>query len=324
MFKDKIGDMTMSRITINKGSFEIGQRQINNGTITIGRSKSNDVALDDTTVSGCHAKIVTVMNTSYVQDLDSTNGTYVNGEKVKQRVLKPNDIVGIGKHEILFLSQQNTQTSDSEDSIDRTQLLSVDTNMMQSSAAKAKMLKRENKVPVARAANSAEAFPAQEHSVQSSSIRVVVDNTSRPRNVKAMETASRVTKPQLEKVKQQQLNTPPADENKAKQTEARITHRQLRTEQPKVAKTTSRSVTGTSGESHRKVISDFESVHFDNNYRNNMGRYMKTQRVSPNQMVKQIIMTEKQMGGLSKTRTMYVLLGLAALALVNVVILSFF
>lgn len=113
----------MNRIRINKGSFHLGQYNLENGaTVTIGRSPVNDICLNDATASGQHAKIVTIMNMSYIQDLGSTNGTFVNDQKVKQRILKPNDIVSIGSHEIMFFSDQPQQAPATNGDNDKTQL----------------------------------------------------------------------------------------------------------------------------------------------------------------------------------------------------------
>lgn len=62
------------------------------------------------------------MNTSYVQDLDSTNGTFVNDQKVGQRLLKSNDIISIGMYEILFLADESTQSPTDNQASDKTQL----------------------------------------------------------------------------------------------------------------------------------------------------------------------------------------------------------
>lgn len=73
--------------------------ELTSGEITLGRSANNHICLDDTTVSGHHAKIFTYFCVSYIEDLDSTNGTYVNGKRVKKHLLKPGDNVHLGKYQ---------------------------------------------------------------------------------------------------------------------------------------------------------------------------------------------------------------------------------
>ena len=72
------------------------------GTVTIGRKPENDLRLEDATVSGHHAKVVTYFQSSYIQDLDSTNGTYVNGRRVRMHTLHAGDMISIGKFELEF------------------------------------------------------------------------------------------------------------------------------------------------------------------------------------------------------------------------------
>lgn len=72
------------------------------GTVTIGRKPENDLRLEDATVSGHHAKVVTYFQSSYVQDLDSTNGTFVNGRRVRMHTLHAGDVISIGKFQLEF------------------------------------------------------------------------------------------------------------------------------------------------------------------------------------------------------------------------------
>jgi pSer/pThr/pTyr-binding forkhead associated (FHA) protein len=67
-------------------------------TLTIGRSSSNDVVMQDSFVSGSHCSItMDEKGNFYLQDLGSSNGTFVNGKRVQQAWLKSNDIVRIGE-----------------------------------------------------------------------------------------------------------------------------------------------------------------------------------------------------------------------------------
>lgn len=90
----------MVMVSVLYNSQEINAIELSAGTLTIGRSGDNNVRLDDQTISKYHAKIVTYFNATHVEDLGSTNGTYVNGKKVRQHVLQSGDILLIGKHQI--------------------------------------------------------------------------------------------------------------------------------------------------------------------------------------------------------------------------------
>jgi len=69
---------------------------LEHGVKTIGRSNDNDIVIDDNSVSGKHARIATFFNASYIEDLHSTNGTHVNGQQVRQRILREGDTINIG------------------------------------------------------------------------------------------------------------------------------------------------------------------------------------------------------------------------------------
>ncbi|MFT7461533.1 MAG: general secretion pathway protein A [Planctomycetota bacterium] len=64
-------------------------------TVSIGRFEGNDIRVDNRYISGHHAKIVTVQGQSYVVDLGSTNGTFVNGHRISKCRLKNNDSISL-------------------------------------------------------------------------------------------------------------------------------------------------------------------------------------------------------------------------------------
>ena len=81
---------------IDKFLLESGQ------TITIGRKDTNDIVIDNLAVSGRHARIDSVSATFILTDLQSTNGTFVNEKLISTHTLRNQDVIIIGKHEILF------------------------------------------------------------------------------------------------------------------------------------------------------------------------------------------------------------------------------
>jgi len=76
--------------------------------ITIGRKPNNDIQLDDATVSGQHAAVLMLQH-GYIEDLNSTNGTYLNGKRVSKRMLSTGDVVKIGQHEFKYMEDEPTQ-----------------------------------------------------------------------------------------------------------------------------------------------------------------------------------------------------------------------
>jgi len=71
-------------------------------TLTIGRSDANDIIIDNMSVSSLHARIDSVSATYILTDLESTNGTFVNEELIATHTLRDQDVILIGKHELLF------------------------------------------------------------------------------------------------------------------------------------------------------------------------------------------------------------------------------
>jgi predicted component of type VI protein secretion system len=89
-----------------------GEWELSKERTTIGRKPDNDIQIDNLAVSGKHALIITILDDSFLEDLGSTNGTYVNGKLIKKHALKNGDVVGIGKHELKYINEHATADDD--------------------------------------------------------------------------------------------------------------------------------------------------------------------------------------------------------------------
>ncbi len=78
--------------------------------MTIGRKPHNEIVIDNLAVSGEHAAVVTILNDSFLEDLDSTNGTLVNGAAIKKHFLQSNDVIEIGKYKLKYVNDQKSQS----------------------------------------------------------------------------------------------------------------------------------------------------------------------------------------------------------------------
>lgn len=93
-------------LTLNQSV--LGEFPLDKERLLIGRKPENDIQVDNLAVSGQHAAIITILNDSFLEDLDSTNGTFVNGKLVKKHALKHGDVITIGKHELKYVNDEAT------------------------------------------------------------------------------------------------------------------------------------------------------------------------------------------------------------------------
>ena len=93
-------------LTLNQSV--LGEFSLDKERLLIGRKPENDIQVDNLAVSGQHAAIITILNDSFLEDLDSTNGTFVNGKLVKKHALKHGDVITIGKHELKYVNDDAT------------------------------------------------------------------------------------------------------------------------------------------------------------------------------------------------------------------------
>lgn len=97
---------------------------------TIGRRKSNVIVIENLAVSGEHAVIISMDGNYFLEDLDSTNGTHVNGKRVKRHVLQDGDVIEIGKYRMKFAHQgaSNMSVADFEKTLVLKPKISEDLN----------------------------------------------------------------------------------------------------------------------------------------------------------------------------------------------------
>lgn len=108
----------MGRLVITDTRGRVSEHALDKERVTIGRQPDNDIVLDDKAVSGHHAAIVTVLEDSFLEDLDSTNGTQINGRTAKRHALTDGDVITLGRNTARFFCDAPASAND-----DRTMVL---------------------------------------------------------------------------------------------------------------------------------------------------------------------------------------------------------
>lgn len=94
----------MPRLILSMDGLVLKEMVLEKERTTIGRKPHNDIQIDNLAISGDHAAIVTILNDAFLEDMNSTNGTYVNGQPVKKHVLQSNDVIELGKYRLKYIS----------------------------------------------------------------------------------------------------------------------------------------------------------------------------------------------------------------------------
>ena len=98
----------MGKLVVSLDGVVIKEVQITKDKTTLGRRPYNDIVIDNLAVSGEHAVLQMVGADVFIEDLNSTNGTYINGRAVKKQLLNHNDTVEIGKYKIKYLVDESS------------------------------------------------------------------------------------------------------------------------------------------------------------------------------------------------------------------------
>jgi pSer/pThr/pTyr-binding forkhead associated (FHA) protein len=97
----------MGKLVVSLDGVVIKEVQITKDKTTLGRRPYNDIVIDNLAVSGEHAVLQMVGADVFIEDLNSTNGTYINGKAIKKQLLTHNDTVEIGKYKIKYLVDES-------------------------------------------------------------------------------------------------------------------------------------------------------------------------------------------------------------------------
>ena len=99
----------MAKLILSMDGLVLKEIALTKERMSIGRRPSNDIQIDNLAISGEHAAVVTILNDSFLEDLNSTNGTLVNGQPVNKHFLKNGDVIELGKYKLKYVVEQAPQ-----------------------------------------------------------------------------------------------------------------------------------------------------------------------------------------------------------------------
>ncbi len=104
----------MAKLILSMDGLVLKEIVLDKERLTIGRKPQNDIQIDNLAISGEHAVIVTLLNDSFLEDLNSTNGTLVNGLPIKKHILRNNDLIELGKYRLKYMVDAPAASADSD------------------------------------------------------------------------------------------------------------------------------------------------------------------------------------------------------------------
>lgn len=94
----------MAKLILSMDGLVLKEIPLNKERLSIGRKPHNDIQIDNLAISGEHAVVVNILNDSFLEDMNSTNGTLVNGQPIKKHFLRNNDVIELGKYKLKYMT----------------------------------------------------------------------------------------------------------------------------------------------------------------------------------------------------------------------------
>ena len=129
----------MARMILSLDGQTLAEYNMTKERYTIGRLPDNDIRVDNAAVSGHHSLIINILNDSFLEDLNSTNGTYVNGKLIKKHALRHGDVITAGHHQLRYVDDQG-DVGASEDEFEKTMVIEPSAQMEEQIAKAARAI----------------------------------------------------------------------------------------------------------------------------------------------------------------------------------------
>jgi pSer/pThr/pTyr-binding forkhead associated (FHA) protein len=114
----------MARMILSLNGQTLAEYNLSKERYTVGRLPDNDIRIDNPAVSGHHSLVINILNDSFLEDLNSTNGTYVNGKLIKKHALANGDVITIGHHQLRFV---DSAADGSQEEFEKTMVIAPET-----------------------------------------------------------------------------------------------------------------------------------------------------------------------------------------------------
>jgi len=108
----------IARVLVAHEGQTVAERQLLPGRFIIGRTPDNDLQIDSKYVSRHHCQIISTLDGSVIEDLNSTNGIYVKQKRVRKHNLNDGDVVLVGKHELMYIDERSHKARSTSDTSD--------------------------------------------------------------------------------------------------------------------------------------------------------------------------------------------------------------
>lgn len=102
----------MAKLIVKLDNEVIDHIEVKQGDMKIGRKPGCEIHLDNLAVSGEHANIFSIGEDSFIQDMNSTNGTFINNKRITKHHLRNGDNVVIGKYSLTYMSDAGSAAQD--------------------------------------------------------------------------------------------------------------------------------------------------------------------------------------------------------------------
>jgi hypothetical protein len=102
---DDVGPV-FGRVLLATGGHTLKTYMLRAGRLIIGRTVANDLQIDSRFISRHHCQIVTSSQGCVIEDLNSTNGIFVQSKRVRRHNLNDGDVVQVGQHEIMYIDER--------------------------------------------------------------------------------------------------------------------------------------------------------------------------------------------------------------------------